>query len=161
MTSVRSSLLSTVFAGLLAFVLGGSLSYFVAARLTVLYAGPSFSELGHAEGHKLSRITQSLYGLELSRLLTQSTPVSLQRSVGCLRHIRAGAPPEVAHAIDLQLATDYSALALLEQQNNDPTAAGSHRQIAASLLQSIGWKDTSARALDNLAGQYMHKGIKP
>lgn len=113
MTSVRSSLLSIVSAGLLAFVLGGGLSYFVATRLTLRYTNHSFSELGPRKGHKLSRVTQSLYGLELSRLLTRSTPVSLRRSVGCLLHMRAGAPPEVTPAIDLQLATDYSALALL------------------------------------------------
>jgi hypothetical protein len=83
--------------------------------------------------------------------LVQNTPESLQRDLLRLETIRRRAPREVAPLVDLRIAADHALLARRYLLRNDIGAANAQSEAARSLLNELGWKDTSDATLRKLA----------
>ena len=89
--------------------------------------------------------------------LTQNNRESLRKNVENLQALRSQATQDVWPIIDLGIATDNVVMARLEERTNHAAESTAHRQAAASLLRSLGWKDVSDSTLDDLADKRLKK----
>lgn len=118
-----------------------------------------FNSLGEPDAQQLRETGPALLGLGLSSLLIQNTKASLQHNVSSLGEIRGQAPRDLWPILDLRLAKDYAVMARLEQAS-DSAVAASHRQMAAALLNSLGWKDVSDNAVAAVADKQLAARFK-
>ncbi|MFZ0136166.1 MAG: hypothetical protein WAK89_03855 [Candidatus Sulfotelmatobacter sp.] len=111
------------------------------------------NSLGKQDEQELQTTLRTLSFLSETRIVTKYEPstanyhTALERAVPALEQLRSQAPERLRPIIDLQLATDYAAIARLEQG----AEASRAMELAQGLLNSLGWKDVSADALNRLA----------
>jgi copper homeostasis protein CutC len=150
-------ILSTFCGAVLACALCGYVGYIVAARITFRHEQAiAFDALG-SDGPRFKELVQTLQTVAVSKILTQNNRESLRENVEDLQALRSQATQDVWPIIDLGIATDYVVMARLEERTNNTAESSVHRQAAASLLRSLGWKDVSDPTLDDLADKRLKK----
>jgi hypothetical protein len=118
-----------------------------------------FSFLGQSDAAELRQTVQTALAFNFSSLTIQNTSASLQENVNSLAKIRSEAPRGLWGILDLRLAKDYAMMAQLEQANN-PVLAASYRQLAKTLLSSLGWREVSDAAMAELADKQLSSRLK-
>jgi hypothetical protein len=119
-----------------------------------------FASLGKQDADQLRETGQATLAIELSSMLIQNTPSSIQNNVDTVAKIREKAPRELWPVLNLRLAKDYVMEARLEQQAGDRKTANEHLESARALLRSLGWRDISDNALADLADAQLRSSSK-
>lgn len=92
---------------------------------------------------------------------TEDAPSPLQRNADYFGTIRGSKRPEIRPVLDLQIATDYVGMARLYEGAGNAAVAVRHRQMAGSIVRSLGWQDVSSETLAKLThGQLWWKATK-
>jgi len=159
---VRLSFVLSLLACLALLPLGGYVGYLVAARIAFRYEqSKSFSALGRQDSQELRRIGETAYAFSISQLLVlEKTLVPLERHIGVLEKLRPKAAYEFRPIVDLRLAEDHAAVARLEEQGNNSAQAAGHRRAAQDLLRSLGWRDISENALNQLGDRQLQSSLR-
>ena len=119
----------------------------------------AFNSFDKEDAQELRTMLQTLAFLSESRIVTTYEPSTanyhkaLEGNIPELQKLRKQAPERLRPPIDLQLALDYAEMARFEQKAGRLTEATRAMQLAQGLLNSLGWKDVSADALNGLADQ--------
>jgi len=158
---VRLSFLLSFLACLVLLPAGGYIGYLAAGRIAFRYEqSKSFKTLGRRDAEELRRIGETAYALSVSRVLQlQKTEGSLRQDIEVLDKLRPKAAHEFWRIIDLRLAEDHAGVARIEEQANNSAQAAGHRRIAEDLLQSLGWRDVSENALNQLADRRLRHSL--
>jgi hypothetical protein len=148
------------YAAVLIFAVFLYLEYKSAIRVVYLHRQSGwFGSLGQSDAAGLRKTAQIALAFSLSSLQIQDTSASLQQNVSSLQKIRVEAPRELWGILDLRLAKDHAMMARLEQANNPALAAG-HRQSARALLRSLGWRQVSDVAVEELGDKQLSSRLK-
>jgi hypothetical protein len=149
----RLPILSTFCGGVLAFALCGYVCYVLAGRITFRHEQAiAFDALG-SDGRQFRELMQTLQTFAAYKILTQNNRESLRKNIENLQALRSKATQDVWPIIDLGIATDYAVMARLEERMSHAAESTVHRQAAATLLRSLGWKDVSDQLLNDLADE--------
>lgn len=152
--------LTSFFVGALIFAGCAYTGYRATVRLVYRYRQSAwFSVLGKQEAREFRAASAVLFFYQPWGLSSARTVSSLQRDAEKIAMARRIAPEEVRPILDLRLAKDYVALSRLEQQTGRPEAVG-HKQLAADLLHSLGWRDVSDPAMAALADRELRSSRK-
>ncbi len=147
---MRLPLLTGFCGGLVIFVGCAYLGGYGAEIVTYRWQKPiSFKSLQKQGDGQLRADLLTLQALGFSKF-SEDTPSALQKNADYLGTIRSSKRPELRPVLDLQIATDYVEMARLEREAGDATMADRHRQMAESLLHSLGWQDVSSETLARL-----------
>jgi len=119
----------------------------------------ALNSLKKQDAQELRTILRTLTFLSESRIVTTYEPstanyhTALEGNIPALQKLRNQAPERLRPPIDLQLALDYAEMARFEQKAGHLAEATRAMQPAQGILNSLGWKDVSADALNSLADQ--------
>jgi hypothetical protein len=139
----------------------GYLGYLAAVRIVYQYNQSTwFASLGKQDADQLRETGRATLALELSSMLMQNAPSSIQNNVNSLAKIRGKTPQELWPILDLRLAKDYAIEARLEKEAGNQGAANEHLESAKTLLRSLGWRDVSDNALTDLADAQLRSRLK-
>ncbi len=158
---VKLPLLTSFCGGILIFAGCAYCGYRAAVRIVYQRQQSGwFSSLDRRDADRLRQFGESALAYNLSVLLIQNTPSSLQKNVNNLGRIRQNAPEELWPVVDLRLAEDYAMMARLEQQADSAVASADHKERAEDLLRSLGWQDVSDEQLMALADWQLQSRLK-
>jgi len=161
MAAVKFPLVTSFCGGLVIFAACAFLGHRGAEIVTYRWQKPmSFESLKKQNDGQLRGDLLTLQALEFSKF-SEDKPASLQKNADYLQTVRSNKRPELRPVLDLQIATDYVGMARLEQDAGNVTMADLHRQMAESILRSLGWQDVSGETLAKLThGQLWWKATK-
>ena len=158
---VRVSFVLSFLACLVLLPTGAYIGYLAAARIAFRYEqSKSFKTLDRRDAVELRRVGETAYAFSLSQVLQlRKKEESLRQDIEVLDKLRPKAAHEFWPIIALRLAEDHAAVARIEEQARNSAQAAGHRQIAGDLLHSLGWRDVSESALNQLADRKLHSGL--
>ncbi len=157
--TVRLSFVLSLLGCLALLPAGGYIGYLAAARIAFRYE--QSKSLGKQDAEVLRRIGETVYSFSVSQLLVlEKTRGLLEQHITALEKLRPKAVQEFRPIIDLRLAEDHATIARLEERANNSSEATSHRRIAEDLLQSLGWRDISENALNQLADRQLQSSLR-
>jgi hypothetical protein len=138
------------------------LGTFVAVWATYQYEQSRWlSSLSAEQGRELLSFRESLLATQAP---ATSTPNALLRDLSRLESARDTATAAAQSILDLRIASDHALLAKLYRDAHDGSAAAAQAEAARDLLHQLGWRDSSDRALDDLAtrrlGSIGNKGVR-
>jgi len=158
---VRLSFVLSFLACLVLLPTGAYVGYLAAARIVFRYEqSKSFKTIDRSDAVELRRLGETAYAFSLSQVLQlRKTEESLRQAIEVLDKLRPKAADEFWPIIDLRLAEDHAAVARIEERANNTAQAAAHLRIAGDLLHSLGWRDVSESALNQLADRKLHSGL--
>ena len=161
MATVKFPLVTGFCGGLVIFVGCSYLGGRAAEIVTYRWRKPmTFKAVRSQNGGQLRDDLLTLQAVGFSKF-SEDTPSALQKNADYFGSIRGSKRPELRSVLDLQIATDYVGMARLEQESGNAAVADRHRQLAGSIVHSLGWQDVSSETLAKLThGQLWWKATK-